>query len=274
MKENIEELNQWIDANLFDGGKFVGIMKHGLWYRPNAQGYTNNFMEAGRFTRDEAKKHEQLNCEDNVTVHEFPVRDYTQPAYAFEVLKKCAEKMRHGIVGIGSPMTSCDVASTLPKISQGWVVGMIGKPSNFDVESETLELAICLFAKKLFSETNSSGGTALGSELFQRMNDGVPEQYQKLNVEVWTPTPWMIDVLTTEREQEIRNWCNLTFGRECSTIHGQEGFWQQGRVTMMGYCWFGFSAEALMQRFIEKFPSPPNPKRHLTEEKPHQPENM
>lgn len=72
-------------------------------------------------------------------------------AATMEVLKKCAEHMKNGIWGIASPMDD-SVASTIKKPSQGWVVGFIGKPSNFDVEAETLELAICLFAKKLYSK--------------------------------------------------------------------------------------------------------------------------
>jgi hypothetical protein len=79
--------------------------------------------------------------------------DYpTDPGAALEVLKRCAEAMPNAIIGIGSPMGKADVISTLPKSKQGWVVGAIGfKPSNFDVEAETLELAICRFAKRLFT---------------------------------------------------------------------------------------------------------------------------
>lgn len=74
------------------------------------------------------------------------------PAAAMQVLEKCAEKMTNGIVAIASPMGNQSVASTIPKTTQGWVVGMIGRPSNFDVEAETLTLAICRFAKKLFTQ--------------------------------------------------------------------------------------------------------------------------
>lgn len=57
----------------------------------------------------------------------------------------------HGI-GPYRAATLADVISTLPKSKQGWVVGAIGfKPSNFDCEAETLELAICRFAKRLFT---------------------------------------------------------------------------------------------------------------------------
>lgn len=73
-------------------------------------------------------------------------------AQAFGILQECARRMKHGIVGIGSPMGESDVASTLPRVKQGWIVGMIGRPSNFDIEADTLELAICRFAKELFSK--------------------------------------------------------------------------------------------------------------------------
>ena len=76
----------------------------------------------------------------------------TDPAAAMMVLEKCAAKMKRGIVGIGSPMQRQGVASVLPRETQGWSVGKIGFPKNFDVEGETLPLAICLFAKQLFSE--------------------------------------------------------------------------------------------------------------------------
>lgn len=134
--EKLQELNSWIDVNLFDGGKFVGIMKHGLWYRPNAQGYTDDFMEAGRFTREEAKKHEQLNCEDKVTIHDFPVRDYSQPSANMEVLKKCFHKTNWSGVRFWLAK-DYNIELSKPEIS---------------VKSETLETSILLFAQKLFSK--------------------------------------------------------------------------------------------------------------------------
>lgn len=44
------------------------LRKRGLYYRPNAQGYTSCFGEAGRFTYEEAKKHEYL-YDEPVTMH-------------------------------------------------------------------------------------------------------------------------------------------------------------------------------------------------------------
>ena len=71
---------------------------------------------------------------------------------ALDLLKKCAERIKNGIVGIGSPMSETDVACALPKVKQGWVVGSIARPANFDVEAETLELAIEKFARRLFDK--------------------------------------------------------------------------------------------------------------------------
>lgn len=77
-----------------------------------------------------------------------PTRD---SAIALLVLEKCAKEMKFGIVGIASPMGEA-VASNLKHEKQGWVVGKIGKPSNFEVEAETLPLAIALFARQLFAK--------------------------------------------------------------------------------------------------------------------------
>lgn len=131
------QLNQWIDTNLFDGGKFVGLKKRGLWYRPNARGYTSNVDEAGRYTMEEAKLHEYPHDEP-VTIHEFPVPDYLQPALALKVLKKCGEETKDEqciYVGI---------------VSGEWMVGHSDR--GIEEYAETLELAIALFAKKLFTK--------------------------------------------------------------------------------------------------------------------------
>lgn len=78
-------------------------------------------------------------------------------AAAMEVLKRCAEEIKtgnkRGIIGLAPPMSAENVASTLPrKASKQWIIGKIGYPQNFEVKAETLELAICLFAKKLFTK--------------------------------------------------------------------------------------------------------------------------
>jgi hypothetical protein len=54
----------------------VGLKKRGLWYRPKACGYTNLESEAGRYTLEEAKKHEYLRGEEPVTIHGFSPKPF------------------------------------------------------------------------------------------------------------------------------------------------------------------------------------------------------
>ncbi len=61
--------------NLIGTPKFVGLKKRGLWYRPGASGYTPCESEAGRFTWEEARKHEYPH-DVPVTIHEFSPKDY------------------------------------------------------------------------------------------------------------------------------------------------------------------------------------------------------
>lgn len=67
----------------------VGLKKRGYWYRPNARGYTACECEAGRYTLEEAKKHEYKLGDEPVTIHRF-----TTPNYA-ESLDACREFMSH-----------------------------------------------------------------------------------------------------------------------------------------------------------------------------------
>lgn len=127
-------LSDWIGRNLFDDHKFVGLKKRGLWYHPNARGYTDNPDDAGRYTLEEAAKHEYLRDEP-VTIHEFPPKDYTRPENAMEVLKRCAEK--------------ASIAVT--NGTTGFMLSDLDKKSRYAV-APTLELAILLFAQKLFSK--------------------------------------------------------------------------------------------------------------------------
>lgn len=150
--EETQKLNLWIDVNLFDGGKFVGVMKRGLWYRPDARGYTDNVDEAGRWTRGEANMLKSPKTdralfpnEEPVTIHEFPVRDYTEPRLAMEVLRQCIQKQHHpnsrtktvcfctDTSGVQTYNAASDYASTV-------------------VNGETLEISILKFAQKIFSK--------------------------------------------------------------------------------------------------------------------------
>ncbi len=100
---------------------------------------------------------------------------------------------------------------------------------------------------------------ANGSALFLRvMREAAADKDRErgeLMHKVWSPTPWMVDVHDAGREREIRNWCNRNLGRESSPIHGHEGLWHQGNVTMHGHTWYGFATEEMMTRFTLNFPS-------------------
>ena len=71
-----KEINERIAA-LTGFHNTVGLMKRGLWYRPEACGYTNCECEAGRFTLEEAKKHEYL-LDEPVTIHRFKTPNYAE----------------------------------------------------------------------------------------------------------------------------------------------------------------------------------------------------
>lgn len=104
----------------------------------------------------------------------------------------------------------------------------------------------------------SSAWLGVGSELYRRaLTECLPE-HQELMAEVWSPTPWMLDVNVggEERRREIRNWCNRNLGPESSPIHGNEGDWHEGNVTMHGRTWYGFKTEAMAKRFEAQFNSP------------------
>jgi hypothetical protein len=94
-----------------------------------------------------------------------------------------------------------------------------------------------------------------GTELYRRSMAQYTPELSDLMLKVWSPTPWMVDVITDGREQEIWQWCYRAFGPESSPIHGKVGNWHRANVTIHGKTWFGFKTEAMMQRFQEQFPS-------------------
>ncbi|WP_152621376.1 hypothetical protein [Bradyrhizobium japonicum] len=79
---------------------------------------------------------------------------------------------------------------------------------------------------------------------------------------VWRDTPWMVDVYSggysrdRDREHSILMWCYEQFGEQCSVIHGRSGRWQRGSATIDGWTWFGFSTEAEMKAFVDRWPTP------------------
>lgn len=111
-------------------------------------------------------------------------------------------------------------------------------------------------AAAMLPEDSPKGGTG-GTELYRRMlgEDYRDPKISALMLEVWSPTPWMLDVMTAGREQEMWLWCYHNFGGESSPIHGHEGGWHLANVTLHGKTWFGFRTEAMMKRFQEKFPT-------------------
>ncbi len=141
--KQLRELDAWIDVNIFDGGKFVGLKKRGYWWRPNSCGYTASEHEAGRYTREEAALKAHPDGEP-VTIHEFEPRRYTSDSAAsMDLLKKCAE----WVETIGNNIE-------LSLYEKGkWKVGAFDVDMEFHcVEAPTLELAIALFAQKLYSK--------------------------------------------------------------------------------------------------------------------------
>jgi len=69
-----EEINERI-AEIIGVHNTVGLKKRGLWYRPNARGYTTNESEAGRYSLKEAQEHAHPDGEP-VTIHRFKTPNY------------------------------------------------------------------------------------------------------------------------------------------------------------------------------------------------------
>lgn len=93
-----------------------------------------------------------------------------------------------------------------------------------------------------------------GTPLFERFMAAHGEAHDGINRRVWYPVPFMLDVQTEGREQEMLEWCFNTFGPE--SWLGGEGRWHRGSATIDGWTWFGFSTREEMEQFAAKFPSP------------------
>ena len=73
----------------------------------------------------------------------------TDPAAAMEVLKKCIERLEND-----RAYPACQKYSDLDGF-QGWMISALYETRNqrtFSSVAETLELAVCRFAKKLFTK--------------------------------------------------------------------------------------------------------------------------
>jgi hypothetical protein len=154
-EKEMRELDAWIAENVLgyrrtDNPDDYTTDNTTLFWHRNEANYRESVLIGKAYTHSGLTKQYGKEMFSHSWTHYCPTTD---SAAALEVLKKCAEKMPNAIVGIGSPMGKADVISTLPKTAQGWVVGAIGFRTNaFDAEAPTLELAICLFAKKLFEK--------------------------------------------------------------------------------------------------------------------------
>lgn len=84
------------------------------------------------------------------------------------------------------------------------------------------------------------------------------DEREALMFEVWSPTPWIVDVNTgsmsdMDRYYDILSWCNKMFGPESYPIHGKNGDWHHGSATINGWTWMGFKTKELMDTFIKQW---------------------
>lgn len=106
------------------------------------------------------------------------------------------------------------------------------------------------------------------TDLFERTLafDCGDEERNALMRKVWSPTPWMVDAYTGSisepREREMLDWCHENFGDQAWPIHDRAGRWQRGSATVHGWTWFGFSEQAEMAAFVERWPAPPSSEPH------------
>jgi hypothetical protein len=100
------------------------------------------------------------------------------------------------------------------------------------------------------------------TELYTTAIDGCMPEHRERMIQVWSPTPWMLDVKVMDRRREIRRWCNRSLGPESSPIHGHNGNWREGGVIVNGKTWFGFKTEEMMKQFEAQFPNNQPANRH------------
>ena len=99
----------------------------------------------------------------------------------------------------------------------------------------------------------------MATDLYRRMLtfDYGDEERQALMEKVWRGTPWMVNAfigsISSERAESIRDWCRENFGDEAWPIHGKPGNWQFGSATIFGWEWIGFSEEAMLTSFMDRW---------------------
>lgn len=72
-------------AELIAEPRFV-VVKRGLFYRPNAHGYTMHISEAWKLCENEAKKHAYPHGDDPVTIRKVPPLDYAKDLNACHLM--------------------------------------------------------------------------------------------------------------------------------------------------------------------------------------------
>lgn len=85
------EINREIAEKVGTADQWL-IVKHGLFYRPEARGYTSHESEAGKWPFAQAKEHERLCVEDPVTIKQATIPPYSSSLDALhEALQSLTE---------------------------------------------------------------------------------------------------------------------------------------------------------------------------------------
>jgi hypothetical protein len=110
----------------------------------------------------------------------------------------------------------------------------------------------------------------MATDLYHRMLAFNYEDAERADLmrKVWSEHTWMVDAYTggystdRSREHSILTWCYENVGEQASPIHGRSGAWYRGSATIDGWTWMGFTNEADMLRFIERWPAPEGVSQH------------
>ena len=107
---------------------------------------------------------------------------------------------------------------------------------------------------------DSMTNTNIGTDLYQEIiafNHG-DDVSNRLAHMAWDSTPFVVNVFTGEvggdRFRKIGRWCSEKFGNEAWPLHGRNGSWYRGCVTIFGWAWFGFSTAEQLKQFLEQWP--------------------
>ena len=104
-------------------------------------------------------------------------------------------------------------------------------------------------------------GTALYERMIERSKDD-PDSGELMR-QVWSPTPWIIEVRDFEPNSkewfDFVRWALSELGDESMPLHGHAGVWRRGNATVFGETWYGFAAEHLMDKFMRRYPDRVHP---------------